>query len=286
MVDQNTTLTITGKVAYKDEITPAQAAEIIAFIEAKEDETRTLGKPHGQSRSDGKAPVKKVESARDALDVSGATTNPEKIVALGAYVLQDGGETFKVEDVKAAFRRARETAPANFSRDLDKAIASGWIGAGDAGEYFLTAKVDAVLDGDFKFPKGNAAARSRGASRKAATTSKAGKAVKPEVFAKIDVFPSTLEGVPPYSKMKSNKDKLLWSVKLAKSLGVVGLANKHIEWLTDHLGAGIPNAQIAAAFSSAQKAGYANKSTQEGTIRITEDGETYLADLLNSARSA
>jgi hypothetical protein len=284
MTDKVTTLTINGKVGYEDEITPAQAAKIIAFLESGDDAAVSLGDGAVDQQADKGGGVKKVESAREALDVSGATKNPEKVVALAAYVMQDGGETFKVEDVKAAFRRARETAPGNFPRDLDKAITSGWVGDAGNGEYFLTAKVDGVLDGDFKFGNG-ATTRARSMPRKSPTAGKPAKAKngKPDVFATIDIFPSTLEGFPAYSKMKQNKDKLLWVVKFAKDNGITGLANKDVEWITDHLGAGVPSKQISAAFMSAQKAGYANKSTQNGTVRITLDGETYLATVGSAA---
>jgi len=284
MADRITTLLIKGKVGYEDEITPAQAAKIIAFLEAEDAGSVTLGEGTVDHQPDRRSGAEKVESAREALDISGAKKNPEKIVALAAYVMQDGGDTFKVEDVKAAFRRARETAPGNFPRDLSTAITSGWVGDAGSGEYFLTAKVDGVLDGSFKFGNG-ATPRARSTPRKSPAAGKPAKAKngKPEVFATIDVIPSTMEGFPAYSKMKQNKDKLLWVVKFAKDSGITGLANKDIEWITDHLGAGVPSKQISATFTSVQKAGYANKSTQDRTIRITPDGETYLATVGSAA---
>lgn len=285
MAERVTTLTIKGKVGYEDEISPAQAAQIIAFLEAGESKEATLGAVGDHHHGKGLGRGKKVESASDALVISGATRNSEKIVALAAYVMRDGGETFKVEDVKGAFRSARENPPGNFSRDLDGAISSGWVGDAGGGEYFLTSKVDGVLDGDFKFLRAKGGSAARSTSRRSSSSSKSAKPKngKPEVFAAIDVFPSTMEGFPAYSKMKQNKDKLLWVVRLAKESGITGLANKDIEWVTDHLGEGIPNKQISAAFSSAQKGGYANKSTQDGTIRITTDGEAYLASIGSAA---
>lgn len=107
MVDNPVTVSIAGKVSYTDEITIAQAAQIIAFLNAEEAEAVTLGSPLLGGSSTVKNNTKKMESARDALDISGATKNPEKIVALAAYVMQDGGDTFKVEDVKAAFQIGR-----------------------------------------------------------------------------------------------------------------------------------------------------------------------------------
>lgn len=282
MSDTATTIVIKGKVGYEDEISAAQAAQIIAFLNADEGSDSTLGAPLVDDARNARQRTKKVESAREALDVSGAKTNPEKIVALGAYVLQDGGDTFKVEDVKTQFRRARETAPGNFARDLGVAVQAGWIVENEGNEYSLTNRISGIFDGEFTFPKAGNGTKSRGSARKAPAATRNTKAKsggKPEVFAEIDEFPTTMDGLPPYPKMKQNKDKLLWVVKFAKDKGIKGLSNKDVEWLTDHIGAGIPNKQITATFNSAKSAGYANRSTQDNTIRITHDGETYLASV-------
>lgn len=284
MTDNATILSITGRLTYTHEISLSQAAQIVAFLNAEDGEAPALGAPVVDKADTPKAGTRLVESAREALDKSGASKYSEKIVALGAYVLQDGGDTFKAEDVKTQFRRARETPPANFNRDLTTAITAGWIAEDEPGEYYITSKIQGIFDGDFSFSKGanssrsRATQRSRGASAKKTTKPKV-KAGKPEVFAAIDVFPVTMEGFPPYSKMKVNKDRLLWALKFAKSHGIVGLQNKDIEWLTDHLGTGIPNGQITGSFNGAKRPGHANRSTQDGTIRITHDGETYLASI-------
>jgi hypothetical protein len=282
MADRTTTIIIKGKVGYEDEISPAQAAQIIAFLNADDGEAPTIGGPPLGNTNNATQSTKKVESARDALDVSGAKTNPEKIVALGAYVLQDGGETFKAEDVKAQFRRARETAPGNFPRDLNSAVQAGWLAEDQDGEYYITNKVQGIFDGSFTFPKSAGGAKTRNTSRRTPTATKSTKPKnggKPEAFVDIDEFPTTMDGFQSYSRMKNYKDKLLWAVKFAKDAGIKGLANKDIAWLTDHLGAGIPTKQISASFNSAQSAGYANRSTQDGSIRITTDGEAYLASV-------
>lgn len=280
MTDKQTTIVIKGKVGYEDEITIAQAAQIITFLNAAEGEEASLGSDLGgdaqrggrSSTPAGRKSGKAVESARDALDLSAAKTNPEKIVALGAYVLQDGGETFKVEDVKAQFRRARETPPANFSRDMSAAVQAGWIAQGEGDEYYVTNKIQRIFEGDFKFPNAGSGSKTR-----SSTKSTKNKAEKPAVFAAIDEFPTKLDGFPPYAKMKTNKDKILWALQFAKTKGIKGLTNKDVDWVTDHLGAGVPNGQITGAFNGAKAAGYANRSTQDKTIRITDDGETYLA---------
>jgi hypothetical protein len=148
---------------------------------------------------------------------------------------------------------------------------AGWIAQGDGDEYYITNKIQGIFDGDFEFPKAGNGGKTRSPTKSTKT-----KAEKPVVFADIDEFPTRLDEFPSYSKMRSNKDKLLWSLQFAKVHDIKGLANKDIGWLTDHLGAGVPIGQITAAFNSAKSGGYANRSTQDNTIRITEDGTTYL----------
>lgn len=273
MTEHLAKIDITGKVKYSDEITIAQAAQIIAFLNAEPSGSigAGLAAPFLGSTSQHAIP-KKVENAREALDVSGAQRNPEKIVALGAYVLEDGGETFKVEDIKTQFRRARETLPGNLPRDLNKAIASGWIAEDKPGEYYLTSKVLGVLDGGFSFPKNSNGGRTRAVKRASV------KAGKPETLADIDEFPATMEGYAPYSKMKSGKDRVLWVLLLMRDVcGRNGLTNKEIEYISDSIGIGVPNANITAAFSTAKSQGFASRSTQDKSLRITENGAKYLA---------
>jgi hypothetical protein len=275
MSEKPVTISMKGKVGYEDEITAAQAARIITFLNAVGESHGSLGTDPGQSlgetgAADSKKSGGRVASARDALDLSGARTNPEKIVALGQYVLQDGGDTFKVEDIKAQFRRARESAPGNFSRDLATALREDWLAEGDGGEYFVTNKIKGIFDGDFKFPKSTSSGGGR--SRATAKSAKA----KPDVFAGIDEFPTRIDGLASYSKMKSDKDRLLWALHFAKDRGIKGLVNKDLAWLTDHLGAGVPSGHITGAARNAKSAGYLNRSTVDHTLRITEDGEIYL----------
>ncbi|WGW12949.1 hypothetical protein LWF01_04030 [Saxibacter everestensis] len=267
-------LSITGKISYEDEITIAQAAKIITFLNADEGNGASLTGdsaevPGDLGGSDPKNRGNAIASAREALDISGAKTNPEKIVALGQYVMQDGGDTFKVEDVKTRFRRARETPPANFTRDLGVAVREGWLAEGDDGEYYVTNKIDGIFDGGFKFPK---SASGGGRTRSAAKTAKE----KPEVFSTIDEFPTRMDGVASYAKMKSEGNRVLWALQFAKNRGIRGLSNKDIAWLTDHLGAGVPSGNIAGAVRGPRSSGYLNPSTTDKTVRITEDGEAYL----------
>jgi hypothetical protein len=264
-----------GKLSYSDEVTINQAAQVIAFLNPGDGEPVKLGTPLHEP--DEAAPVnndKNVSSPREALEVSGAQKNPEKIVALAAYVLRDGGETFKLDDVKAQFRRARETPPANFSRDLGIAIASGWVIEDSDGEYVLHNKFDSIFNGGFTFPS----ATSHGRARATKSPGSKAKARKPESLNDIDAFHTTLDGFASYSKLKSEKDRLLWVVAyMADKHGRSGATNQEVVYITGELGAVISSGNLTGAFNTAKTPGYAFRSHSDKTIHITEDGRAYLA---------
>jgi hypothetical protein len=277
MADNKTTLILKGKIGYEEEITAAQAAQIIAFLNVEEGEGPTLGEAVSAPKESARqANTKLVENARDAIQRSGAKTNPEKIVALAAYVLLDGGETVKADAIKSQFQRAREKPPVKFARDLGVAISSGWVSEGEGGELYLTNRVDGIFREGFVFPKGTSTNRQR-------STKKAGsKNVKPETLAEIDEFHGVMPGYQPYAKMKSEKDRLLWIViYMRDEHGRKTVANKEIAWISDHIGTGIPNANISGAFNSAKASGYATRSTTAGdnSIKVTDSGAEYLATL-------
>lgn len=272
---------ISGKLSYSDDITLNQAAQIIAFIDSSSNvemvvpaqATRLSPATLNASRSRNGA------NPREVLDSTGAKTNPQKIVAFASTVLDEGKDTFTLEDVKPLFRRAREATPKNISRDLDAAVRSGWVAdADEKGEYFLTKKALDALDAGFGTAQGE---RSSPTARRSSSSSKPRKtAVEiPDVFKDIDPIPGTIEGIPPYVKLKSDQDRFLWVIKMAKTLGFEGLSNQEIVWVTDHLGSGIPTKQISSKFNNARAQGRVNRSTTTQKIRITPDGETYLTTL-------
>lgn len=84
-------------------------------------------------------------------------------------------------------------------------------------------------------------------------------------------------------KMKAQKDKLLWTLQLGEANGINCLSKKDITRLTGHLGAGVPSASVTSAFVKAQGPEYANRSTQDRTLRIADDAVAYLKTVGNEA---
>jgi hypothetical protein len=80
-------------------------------------------------------------SPREFLAQTGATSNAEKLTALGQYLCEhEKAESFSRDDVRGAFRRAHEVIPKNLPRDFGTAVQSGWIheSPGKAGRFYVT----------------------------------------------------------------------------------------------------------------------------------------------------
>lgn len=285
-MEENATvkLSITGKITYSDDITPTQAGQIIAFIDSTTSQStvvpQVFNSPSGQgvitaaTQTTGRS-----LSPREVLESSEAKTNAEKIVAFASLVLNEGGkDTFTAEDIRPLFRRARETAPANFSRDFDTAFKSGWIDESEVkGEYYLTQEALDAVEHGFTQVKKATPRKTRSSSK----TSKTRKTLEtPEVFKALDSIPSQLEGIAPrYAELGSVNDKFLWVLAFAKKNEIDGLNNSEVVWITDHLGAAILTGNVKRHYDAMQKKGYANRSVQTQNMRITEDGIKYLESL-------
>lgn len=118
MTQNPTKISITGKLTYSDEITISQAAKIIDYLnsDASEATSSDLGDPSLNSGTKKNKNASKVLSPREALELSGAQKNPEKIVALGAYVLRTAAKRSRRRTSRRNFvvrvRRPRQTSHA------------------------------------------------------------------------------------------------------------------------------------------------------------------------------
>lgn len=104
-----------------------------------------------QQQARGSASGERV-SLREYLDEVEAKRNPDKILAIGKYLVVHRNQgSFTGEQVKAQFRAAGEAIPGNFPRDLRWAITNGWIAEDHAspGEYYITSSGEAALTAHF-----------------------------------------------------------------------------------------------------------------------------------------
>jgi hypothetical protein len=276
------TMTLSGRLSYEQELTIVQATQVIALVNDTDPEDYSSPVPEASTRppaAGASISDTPAHNPREALESSGAKTATEKIVAFACYLLRsEGHDTFRSDTLREVFQRAREPIPTHFARELSKAIQAGWIGESPTrGEYYVLAAADNVIDEGFNAirPKRTRSKRegprpnSRGRSRATVT---------PAVFADMEI-PTVIEGLPSYHQIRMKRDKVLWALKLSRNLGIPGLQNGEIAWLTDALGEGILVRDINSHYRGLQRQGYANRSTSDHALRITERGETYLKSL-------
>ncbi|MFF4491362.1 hypothetical protein ACFY0F_33750 [Streptomyces sp. NPDC001544] len=291
-------LALTGRIEFQQDITVAQGAQVISMLQAPpeparpdsaserpalppapapEPEEARLDIP---ARNDAR-PRRFVEGPRQALEFSGARTNPEKMTAFASYLLwEEGHETFTQSDVRRLFQRSRERIPASFTRDFGRAVQVGWIHEGEVkGEFYLAQAARNVIEDGFdglRVRRGGKPAGAGSASRGGAPRRRPRAVPVPEAFAGLDHIPTTLDGLIPYHRVKLKRDKLLWALELAKHLGVEALQNTEAAWLTDKLGDALPTRDMNGHFTGLHRRGFANRSMGDNAMRITETGEEYL----------
>lgn len=266
-------LAITGKLSYSDEITLTQAAQIVAFLNsglAAGLLPQQLGGNRGGREIQEALAPRSSGSPREALDTSGAKTNPERIVAFGLSTTQQGGkDTFTIDEIRPLFRRAGAAAPSNLSRDFVTAVTAGWIAESESvkGEYYVLDRAAGALDSGFDAIREKRGTGGRGRvgsrrSRKAPTV--------PAVFAEKEIV-STFDGWVDFHKVKGKRDRHLWALAYAKELGVDALSNAELSWLTFELGDGITSNNLNGYYKLNQKSGYVNKNAQ-GKVRVLPAG--------------
>ncbi|MGW2468474.1 hypothetical protein [Streptomyces bauhiniae] len=292
-------LTLSGRIVYEQDISVAQGAQVISMLQAPSElapapgpEPPALPPPPAQKAEEVPTDLpaldegrrrQSVEGPRQALELSGARTVPEKMTAFGAYLMQvEGLETFTQSDVRRLFQRSRERIPAHFNRDFNKAVRAGWIHESEAkDEFYLSQGAQSVIEDGFdglrarrsRRPDSTAPASRGGARRKPRNVA------TPQAFAELDHLPTVLDEVIPYYRVKLKRDKLLWALKLAKQLGSEALHNSEAAWLTDKLGDGIPTRDMNGHFTGLHRHGLVNRSLNDHAMRITEQGEEYLRAL-------
>ncbi len=114
-------------------------------------------------------------SLREFLHESQASSNPEKITAIGEYLREhEGKDEFTRDDIKGRFRQAGEAPPKNFSRDFSVATKNVWVAddANSPGSFFLTNTGRAAIKNKFsaEVKKATMQPTGRRRSRKAGTS--------------------------------------------------------------------------------------------------------------------
>lgn len=80
-------------------------------------------------------------SLRECLNEVGAARNPDKIVTIASYLIDERGQDRVTSaELKGNFPSAGESIPANFARDFRLVVTKGWLGEdpGQAGAFYVT----------------------------------------------------------------------------------------------------------------------------------------------------
>ena len=114
---------------YESEASLVQAAKIIGFLNTEEPLAADYSSAATTNAGFIDAPqAKPLSSPREAILSTGAKTNAQKILVLGAYLAQrDNSDDFATAELKTLFVKAGEPAPRNLARDIRDAVKAGYI---------------------------------------------------------------------------------------------------------------------------------------------------------------
>lgn len=259
-------------LSIKEEISRLQALQILAFVDTNANSTA----PFSPSGSTVLMPSKVVtqalgirqESPGEFLRESGATTNPEKILALASYYSRiNSDDLFTPVDIQRLFERAREVMPKNFGRDFRNTLEATWIDESttEAGKYWITKTGEQALADKFV----GAARASKGHTTGA----------NPKRQPVEDVF--ALEAIeelnPIYwsGQLQTEAEKILFILHEAKKRGKPELKTSELSAGAVQLGAK-PFTGITA-FLSAHKGKWMKTPTG---YKILQPGITYIEERL------
>lgn len=135
-------LTLKGDgVTVEREVTEDHARQIIAIVMGGAAMAGAPARPSASAGGITRAASGQIPALREFVDEVGAQRNPEKIVAIGAYLVDHlGQDNFSREEVKSQFKNAGEGVPGNYPRDFRWAIIAGWIAPdpNTSGRFFVT----------------------------------------------------------------------------------------------------------------------------------------------------
>jgi hypothetical protein len=270
--EHTTKLTLTGEVIFSQSITKSQAGQIIAFLGTQ---LPMPNQAYSGSALETTIPstTHRFETPRAAIDETGARTNPEKIVALASYVLQEGTrDAFSLEDIKPLFKRAGEVTPKNLGRDLISAVKAGYITeSNQRGDYYFTKKASSSIENGFEAK----ALATKEHNRTGYRSRKLNAQTLSDEIKNIEITTTILQ-YPGFYELKTKSDKFLWVLVLAKKSNVGSLSASEVAFVSDAIGEGIPSSDVNSYFRLNQKKNFVNKSLQDKKIRITPSGEEYL----------
>lgn len=252
-------------LSFEGESDITKAAQIIAFLNTEQ--YLSNARPLAMTSR-----VGSYTSPRQVLVESGAKTNDQKITALGKYSMDLSQRPgFTVKEVQELMKRAGESVPKNFSRDLKRAVRLGYIFEDheSKGQYIVSELGDTSIDSGFK----NQPKLPNGSLRK---SRKGGKNVKiSDVVTELEITPEQ-RGCPNYWDISNKGHKVMWILRFAHLHDINELSGKEIEVLADKLKDNIRSGDVNALTTSLIKRG--KLSANSGRYKILQPGIDFFLD--------
>lgn len=217
------------------------------------------------------------DTAWSALKRTTASTNPEKILALVAFI-SSADETpdseVSTDELKEAFSDAGEILPKNLTRDVKKALQYGWVRTGANG-LILTQKGREVYKKGFS---DSAMSNTHHSAGKRGGKRPVGKQVIRDAVKALNIT-SAPGDMPHYQLVKTKTDRILWILTFADMEGLTdGLTSGEISYIASELKDNIRSNTI----TSLTKASLAKAfiATGKGArLKVLQKGISYITDL-------
>lgn len=245
----------------------SKAAQVIAFVKS---ETVTSEATAMNRRGVLPTAIGHDYSPRQVIVEANAKTNPQKIAALGRYICtRSQTDTFSASEVLDMMKRAGETLPKNFSRDLKHAVVLEYIYEGEEGQFILTEKGKEAVDHHFE-----SAEKVRG-SKTRRVTRRASGAVADEVL-NMEIA-TEAEGFPRYWEIKNKGHRILWILAYAHQRKILELTRKEVEALAKRLHDNIESRHVGPLIGNAFKKGFL-ATAPGGKFRILQPGIKFIRE--------
>jgi hypothetical protein len=264
------------------DITLTQAGKIIAFLgsESEMTDAPTIG---GQLIHAGVATIEHEPAAsarlsvREMIDEAKPNTHAQRITVFGHFVAQGHPDGFFTNDeVKEQYQLAREKLTLHFSREVDKAISTGWIEPvrGEKNTFFVTRKGEDAVANAFN-NSGKVRAKAKPAGTKSATISEDDVS---EAVRNVQPVLPTLPGYPNYHKLKSKGLKIMWLLAMAEKQGIDRLSTKELAFFAGKLRDKLEIRDISGHTVTGAKNGWVTKDNA-ANYSLLHDGEEHLKSL-------
>jgi hypothetical protein len=254
---------------YDSETTAFNAAQIIGFLQGQENQSVSTAPRSSLIEAANKPRI----SPREALVVSNAKTNPQRITALGHYVAEVNGDNgFSLEEVKKALRRAGEPMPKNFGRDVKEAIKNGLIYEEEPDHYVLTERALGYVSDGFPNTENKVSKKQNGRKSSAPRV-----AMNEELFTKLKENGTGLKNYIDERrdsyKSSASKQVAVIASWLLDEMGMDSMSAADLHAVRRYLGdsVGNPYSQINNAYA---RDGYFSHS-KEGRFFLSGKGEDF-----------